>query len=393
MIAGATALVNYGEPGPVWHARALLAHAGNNDWAILTPDHDVYVETLAPDNPDFTDFHYCGMNGAVPARINPAHIYGFAGMTPAEFGAFRLQGEALVGVAGGVALAPAARGGAVAPAVPIGPAPVVAAGAAAPPAAGVPDTWVAVEDGGNFKRGDIVISDPNPLPAGHVMLQDRAVIPVPTGCLFVKKVCRADVSGMRLEDLRTLPVRFDNQGVRRMEFHNAVSLMDDTEPQGGGLQLTGPPSALNLLKAMRDQAFSPATFHEHWVRTNEIAKGDRSVYEHEVLSRILESMAVIDQLNIPALQSAELICRRLQVIREAHRISPGQPDYSSADYFMGWRYKKSGQGIDSGLAAHVANELKSDAAIAKESRKAREEQAARRKSRPGKKATEGGQDS
>lgn len=93
------------------------------------------------------------------------------------------------------------------------------------------------------------------------------------------------------------------------------------------------------------------------------------MYEHEVLSRILESMAVVDLLNLPDLQSAELICRRLQAIREAHRIPPGQPDDSSADHFMGWRYKNAGQGMDSSLAAHVANELKNETAIAKESRK------------------------
>jgi hypothetical protein len=36
---------------------------------------------------------------------------------------------------------------------------------------------------------------------------------------------------------------------------------------------------------------------------------------------------------------------------------------------MGWRYKNAGQGMDSSLAAHVANELKNETAIAKESRK------------------------
>ena len=67
----------------------------------------------------------------------------------------------------------------------------------------------------------------------------------------------------------------------------------------------------------------------------------------------------------------------MQVIREAHRISPGSPDYSSADVMMGWKYRRSGQGVDSELAAHVAQELKNEAMIAKESRKAREEQDAR----------------
>ena len=62
---------------------------------------------------------------------------------------------------------------------------------------------------------------------------------------------------------------------------------------------------------------------------------DRSVFEHECLSRILEAMISIDQLNAPCLQSAELLVRRMQVIREAHRISPSAPDYSSADIMVG----------------------------------------------------------
>ena len=60
---------------------------------------------------------------------------------------------------------------------------------------------------------------------------------------------------------------------------------------------------------------------------------------------------------------------------------------------MGWKYRRSGAGVDTSLAAYVANELKNEAAIAKEARKAREEQDQRRRQKPpGKKGGEGGQD-
>lgn len=163
---------------------------------------------------------------------------------------------------------------------------------------------------------------------------------------------------LALDDLRTLPVRFDAQGVRRREFNDAVAHMVDGVPQGGGLQLEGPSTALNIVKNLRDQNFTPSSFHEFWMRTADIPRGGRSTYEHECLSRIMEAMITVDQLNIGSLQSSELIMRRLQVIREAHRISPSAPDYSSADHFMGWKWKKATQGIDAGLAAHVAGELK-----------------------------------
>ena len=258
-----------------------------------------------------------------------------------------MQGEALaaahqrnqapapaVGAPAAVAPAPPAAGPGHLGAVPA----AVIGGAVANPAAVGPDTWIAIEDGGGFKKGDVVAQDPNPLPYS-LSLHDRGVIPVGGSSLLVRKVAQAEVHSYRLEDLRVLPVQFDRQGTRRRELNTSVSSMDDGEPLGGGLQLTGPPTTLRLMKELRDQSFTPSTFHEHWVRTTELPRGDRSVYEHECLSRILDSMACADQLNLPALQSAELICRRLQVIREAHRISPGQPDYSSADYFnMGWKY-------------------------------------------------------
>ena len=124
---------------------------------------------------------------------------------------------------------------------------------------------------------------------------------------------------------------------------------------------------------------TPTSFHEFWLRSSEIPKGNRSIFEHECLSRILESLITVDQLNICALQGVELIVRRMQVIREAHRVSPSNPDYTSADHFMGWKFRKSTQGIDAGLAAHVASELKTEATILKEARKAREEENNRRR--------------
>lgn len=98
---------------------------------------------------------------------------------------------------------------------------------------------------------------------------------------------------------------------------------------------------------------------------------------------------MVDQINAPALQSAELLCRRMLVIREAHRINPNAPVYSAADIYMGWRFRKSGQGYDAALAAHVTEELKAEASIAKEARKAREEQNLKRRQGPNKKG-EGG---
>lgn len=87
---------------------------------------------------------------------------------------------------------------------------------------------------------------------------------------------------------------------------------------------------------------------------------------------------MVDQINLPNSKGIELLMRRWQLIREAHRLSPGAPDYSAADVFMGWEYRR-GDGVHPELAKFVAGELKDQAQIAKEARKAKEEMANKRK--------------
>ena len=335
-------------------------------------------------NTDLVDFHYCGPGGVIPARIPPASVYGFQPLTAIEIGQFMVQGQVMAQGIVGVAAPP--------PVVPPPPAPAPAVAPGAAPVA--PDSWVAMEQVGPFKRGDVVVTDPNPLPPGHVILGDRAIIPAGTEHVVIKRMIAAEAVSFALEDLRVLPVHFDSEGTRRREFNLCVEKFRGDAPQGGGLQLSGPPTCLNFMKGLRDQGFTPTTFHEHWIRSSDIPKGDRSTYEHECLARILEALVCVDQINVPALQGVELICRRMMVIREAHRISPSSPDYSASDHYMGWKFRRSGPGIDTDLAAHVASELKAEAAIAKESRKAREEQNMRRNNtRPkAQKGSEGGQD-
>ena len=45
---------------------------------------------------------------------------------------------------------------------------------------------------------------------------------------------------------------------------------------------------------------------------------------------------------------------------------------------MGWRYRRGPHAVDSDLSAHVATEMKNDAAVMQEAREAKEEAAQRR---------------
>ena len=39
--------LDYGVVGEPWHERVLLSHVGDGDWVVLTPDFDMFVETIA----------------------------------------------------------------------------------------------------------------------------------------------------------------------------------------------------------------------------------------------------------------------------------------------------------------------------------------------------------
>ena len=63
----------------------------------------------------------------------------------------------------------------------------------------------------------------------------------------------------------------------------------------------------------------------HWKAESGVGKNDRSVFEHEVLSRTLEFAATADALNLRNLSFAEFILRRIQLIEEAVAEDPSNP--------------------------------------------------------------------
>ena len=123
---------------------------------------------------------------------------------------------------------------------------------------------------------------------------------------------------------------------------------------------------------------SPEANHIEWVRSSAVGDGDRAAYEDEVLCMTLQYMSTVDQLNVPNLVSGELLSRRIQLLREAYRVSPAAPDYSGADFYMGWGARRSGGAVQRNLTSYVADQLRQEAAIAKEARKAKEERTLQR---------------
>ena len=303
-----------------------------------------------------------GLGSPIPATVPAAAVYSFRAMTAQEYQ--RLMGEARTYAAQlrvGMGLPP--------PGLQVAPQGVVD-----------PNTqlvWVSLENDHGKSIGQVILDVGQALPAGSMTLGvNKALVPMGGGALAVKRVMKGKVQSIECKDLRVLPFTFDEQGTRRLEFAAAVAKMSQDEMPGGALQLDGPPSTLGVLKSIVSRGLTPVTDHEHWIRTHEFPRGDRSIYELEVITRCIEAFAMVDQINLPNSKGIELLMRRWQLIREAHRLSPLNPDYSSADVFMGWQYRRDG--VNPELARFVAGELKDQAQIAKESRKAREEMQSRK---------------
>ncbi|CAK0819030.1 unnamed protein product [Prorocentrum cordatum] len=382
-------LLIYDLPGsPVYHER-LLTGVSLGDPGLISaysPDGNHYAEHTTSD--DLADVRWSGAQGATPPGVNPARVYRFRQVpTAAEVQQLIREGSLLIG---GVAPAAAAGAAAVVPAAPVAaqggspaaaPAPrgpglaggVPRAGAAAAPApAGT--VWLVAEDHRGLRRGERL---PDPLPAGSTTHGDVALVPHGGVIVAARQVPVAEVDAFVVGDLRVLPVRFNQEGARRRPFSEAVGLQVSDEPEGG-VMLSGPRACSWVLRSWRDAGLTLITHRANWLRSSRIPDGDRSVHEHGVLARVLDSLVTVDQLKAPALQSAELICRRIQLILDAHSVSPSNPDYSAADDCMGWATHRQGAAVAPDLQRHVATAMHGRAAILKEARKAKEEQKLRR---------------
>lgn len=86
----------------------------------------------------------------------------------------------------------------------------------------------------------------------------------------------------------------------------------------------------------------------------------------------LQTLATVDQLNLPTLVGLELLVTRRAPIREAHRLSPhaglllGSP-------LHGLERRKCPGAVNEALTKHMPECLRNEAAVIKESREACEE--------------------
>ena len=169
------------------------------------------------------------------------------------------------------------------------------------------------------------------------------------------------------EDVRTLEVRYGFNGEGQRSFRGSVKELVVTEFEDFPLQ---PRTTLDYVRAVASVAESATAQHHIWVNSSGIPAGDRSVYEDQVLARILdEALCYDDSLNVANLSCIELVCRRRQLIADAHSAAPGAPSYLGAEHYLGETYKHGGGIVVPALTDHVSRKMQAQAQILKEKRK------------------------
>ena len=106
-------------------------------------------------------------------------------------------------------------------------------------------------------------------------------------------------------DVRILPVVFDSGDERFRTVSEAVAEFDEVEFDDFPLQ--GPRTILHDCRQLRRMGLDFLLHHDAWLKKSGVRASDRSVHEHSSVCRALHFMMVYDQLNLPALASAEAL--------------------------------------------------------------------------------------
>ena len=104
-------------------------------------------------------------------------------------------------------------------------------------------------------------------------------------------------------DVRILPVLFDSADERYRTMAEAEIDFDD-------FPLQGPRAVSHDVRTLRRMGLDFLLHHEAWLKKSGVRTSDRSVHERSAICRALHFMVTYDQLNLPALASAEAMNRR-----------------------------------------------------------------------------------
>ncbi|CAE7458265.1 SLC34A1 [Symbiodinium microadriaticum] len=358
----------------MYHERVLLWKSDGMKWVILTPDFDVYVEDFSGyGDPGCDSFKVKGEHFTFWSRVGGA-VYRFRkditdDILKEKIGeALELLGDEVHADAAwrpaGVLLrdgsisevsgfvgrhlvprrltgkGPVARGGGVTtvvePTLPLG------VRLIEPAAEGY--VWIAAEPIGGLKLGQEVSVQANDIQLGEsvAMLRRRlfgvrAESPVAAPALRTLDLIADDAGKDRTNDssqeqIRTLWVDFDEHGERFKRWRDVCK--ESYAPTLEDKPIDGPLTALHFIKHAERHGGDVRQWLQLWCRSKHIEVTDRVYHELKVLTDAIHYAGTHDQVNIPALISVELLCRRVQSIVEAYT-NPARPSWEHAKVFQG----------------------------------------------------------
>ncbi|CAK0900339.1 unnamed protein product, partial [Prorocentrum cordatum] len=198
---------------------------------LYTADQDHYQFNIAPGD-DVEAVYWIGLPGGRPAHVPENQIYRFRhNVPPNERQRLFAEAQGMLGAAPAPPPAPLAAPMRNVQRQGLG-RPAGAAARRAEPGR----VWVFAEDHGRHQKGDSV----EELPAGSVVLGERAVVPMADGSTaFLQMIPQDGIDEFKMDDLRVMPVKFDGMGRRRRLFQDGVASFVPDEPEGG-LGLEGP---------------------------------------------------------------------------------------------------------------------------------------------------------
>jgi len=259
-----------------------------------------------------------------------------------------------------------------------------------PPAPGVPSVWIALEKVGNIAKGQEVT-----LTNEDVVVESRAIhsftiegktMQVSCGkvAIAVKKEFVSNLVEEPEDDARTLTIRTLGN-VRFRQFKEAVELMSQVDFKDW--PVPGPRTVMWCLTFLVRRG-GPQAHHQWWVSINKLQLGDAGVSEHENCMKAVEDGVQYDQCDATNLAVYEHVLRKAQLWEFYHKEKTRSElaaqkssviDLEEQQIFMGSAGAEGSLMICPTLTEWVGKELEKIANVDKQSRKAREERALRRK--------------
>ena len=338
------------------HARLLMIHIANAVWIVATPTLDVY-------SADFAGEEVTPLRRASAFPLGERPFFTFAILTADELLGLRQRAQALAAVLGVAAAAiPAALA-------------TVHKWLFSDPAiveflTEVPTDLIEQGEPNTVIREQMaLISRPDPANAGQRLWTVAERVADGAKAQWVSE--KREGAG---RDPRLSSVAFDATKARPL-FRDAVLGMNKAAGVDSGI-FSGPSATVELVNGLILTGLEPPGYHATWERTSGVGPKSAVCREHQHLWMMIWYLAVVDRLDIFTNTAAEHTSRRILQIQKAVKKNPSSPDFTGLEVY-GQHLMDSGGAIStSQFDAHVATTQKAEAFFLKQTRLAREEEAA-----------------